>query len=109
VMGAPNVVRGGSHSGNISALELASAGLLDALSSDYAPISLIQATFALNERAGMTLPQAIAMVSANPAAILGMDDRGEITIGRRADLVRVRRVGEAAIVRGTWVEGVLAA
>jgi alpha-D-ribose 1-methylphosphonate 5-triphosphate diphosphatase len=109
VMGAPNVVRGGSHSGNISALELASAGLLDALSSDYAPISLIQATFALNERAGMTLPQAIAMVSANPAAMLGMDDRGEITVGKRADLVRVRLVGEAAIVRGTWVEGVLAA
>ena len=109
VMGAPNVVRGGSHSGNVSALELASAGLLDALSSDYAPISLIQAIFALEERAGMTLPDAMATVSANPTAILGMDDRGEIAVGKRADLVRVRRIGEAAIVRRTWVEGVLAA
>jgi len=105
VMGAPNVVRGGSHSGNVSALDLASAGLLDALSSDYAPISLIHAAFALHEKVGMSLPDAVATVSANPARMLGLDDRGEIVIGKRADMVRVRRIGEAAAPRGTWVEG----
>ncbi|MEQ9123653.1 MAG: alpha-D-ribose 1-methylphosphonate 5-triphosphate diphosphatase [Alphaproteobacteria bacterium] len=105
VMGAPNVVRGGSHSGNVSALELAEAGLLDALSSDYAPISLVHGAFALHDRAGLPLEQAVAMVSANPAAMLGLDDRGAIEAGKRADVIRVRRVGDAAIVRGTWVEG----
>ncbi len=105
VMGAPNVVRGGSHSGNVSALELAEAGLLDALSSDYAPISLIHAVFALHERVGMPLHRAMATVSANPAAMLGLDDRGEIAVGKRADVIRVARIADAAIVRGTWVEG----
>lgn len=108
VMGAPNVVRGGSHSGNVSALDLADAGLLDALSSDYAPISLIHAAFALTERAGMTLPDAVATVSLNPARMLGFDDRGEIAVGKRADLIRVRRLGDAAIVRETWAVGAAA-
>lgn len=109
IMGAPNVVRGGSHSGNVSALDLAEAGLLDALSSDYAPISLIHAAFALHDRVGAPLHDAIATVSANPAAMVGMDDRGEVAVGKRADLIRVRRVGEAAIVRGAWVAGAHAA
>lgn len=105
VMGAPNVVRGGSHSGNVSALELAGAGLLDALSSDYAPISLIHAAFALEAKAGMTLPHAVATVAGNPARMLGLEDRGEIVVGKRADMIRVRRIGEAAAPRGTWVQG----
>lgn len=105
VMGAPNVVRGGSHSGNVSALELAEAGLLDALSSDYAPISLIHGVFALHDRVGMSLPDAMATVAGNPARMLGLDDRGEIAAGKRADLIRVRRLGEAAAVCGTWVDG----
>lgn len=105
VMGAPNVVRGGSHSGNVSALDLAKADLLDALSSDYAPISLIHAAFALNENAGLPLERAMATVSSNPARMLGLDDRGAIAVGKRADLIRVRRLGEAAVPRGTWVEG----
>jgi len=105
VMGAPNVVRGGSHSGNVSALELADAGLLDALSSDYAPISLIHGAFALHDRAGIPLEDAIATVSANPAAMLGLDDRGALAVGKRADLIRVARIDDAAIVRETWVEG----
>lgn len=105
VMGAPNVVRGGSHSGNVSALDLAGAGLLDALSSDYAPISLIHAAFALHDRAGMALADAIATVAANPAKMLAMDDRGEIAVGKRADVIRVRRIDDGAIVRGTWVAG----
>ena len=105
VMGAPNVVRGGSHSGNVSALELGEAGLLDALSSDYAPISLIHGAFALHDRLGLPLQDAMAAVSGNPAAMLGLDDRGALAVGKRADVIRVARVGDAAIVRETWVEG----
>ena len=100
VMGAPNVVRGGSHSGNISARDLAAAGLLDILSSDYAPVSLLHAAFLLHGMIGMPLPEAVAKVSLNPAQALGLDDRGEIAPGRRADLVRVqidrRHAGAAA-------------
>ncbi|MEL0013886.1 MAG: amidohydrolase family protein, partial [Rhodospirillales bacterium] len=109
VMGGPNVARGGSHSGNVSAIDLASAGLLDALSSDYAPISLIQAAFKLDDLSVMKLPQAVATVSKNPAEMLGHVDRGEIVVGKRADLVRVRKIDGSAIVRGTWVSGVQAA
>lgn len=105
VMGAPNVVRGGSHSGNVSAIDLAEAGLLDALSSDYAPISLVHAAFALHERVGMSLPDATATITQNPAQMLNLTDRGQIAPGLRGDLVRVARHGEAAIVRGTWVQG----
>jgi len=105
VMGAPNVVRGGSHSGNVSAIGLAEAGLLDALSSDYAPISLVHAAFALHERVGLSLPDAIATISANPADMLGLHDRGRIAPGLRGDLVRVARIGDAAIVRGAWALG----
>ena len=105
VMGAPNVVRGGSHSGNVSAIDLAEAGLLDALSSDYAPISLVHAAFALHERVGLSLPDAVATISANPADMLGLSDRGRIAPGLRGDLVRVARIGDAVIVRGTWALG----
>ena len=90
LMGAPNVVRGGSHSGNVAARELAEHGLLDILSSDYIPFSLIQPAFSLDSVVdGITLPQAVAMVSKNPAEAGGLEDRGEIAIGKRADLVRV--------------------
>lgn len=105
VMGAPNVVRGGSHSGNVSALELAKEGLLDALSSDYMPTSLLHAVFVLEERAGMPLPDAVATVSANPAAMLKMQDRGVIAEGRRADLIQVRKSGDTPVVRQVWREG----
>lgn len=106
LMGAPNVVRGGSHSGNVSARELASHGLLDILSSDYIPFSLIQSAFFLGEVVEeIDLPQAIAMVSKTPARSAGLDDRGEIAIGKRADLVRVRVEEHIPIVRTVWREG----
>src|ERR1700692_3685184 len=78
IMGAPNIVRGGSHSGNVSALELAKADLLDILSSDYVPSSLLTAAFELVEKAGWTLPRAMASVSAEPARTVGLHDRGAI-------------------------------
>ncbi len=103
LMGAPNVVRGGSHSGNVSARELAEAGWLDVLSSDYVPVSLLQAAFQLAEDiAEISLPEAVAMVSKTPAEAAGLSDRGALIEGRRADLVQVRLVGAIPIVRGVW-------
>jgi alpha-D-ribose 1-methylphosphonate 5-triphosphate diphosphatase len=106
LMGAPNVVRGGSHSGNISAIDLAREGCLDVLSSDYVPMALIHAAFILPLRAeNVSLPEAIAMVSATPARAAHLADRGEIAVGKRADLVRVRLHGEMPVVRGVWRQG----
>ena len=111
VMGAPNLVRRGSHSGNVSALDLARADLLDCLSSDYVPHSLLHGAFLLRDEAGWSLPRAIATVTRTPARMIGLEDRGEIAPGQRADLLRVREtqaVGGAGIVPvplGTWREG----
>lgn len=106
LMGAPNVVRGGSHSGNVAALDLLDAGALDILSSDYVPFSLLQAVLGLAARPGGSLPAAVALVTRNPARATGLTDRGEIAAGLRADLVRVRPMGCAApVVRAVWREG----
>ncbi|WP_288192530.1 alpha-D-ribose 1-methylphosphonate 5-triphosphate diphosphatase [uncultured Phyllobacterium sp.] len=106
LMGAPNVVRGGSHSGNVSARELVEHGHLDILSSDYIPFSLIQSTFFLSDVVeGITLPDAVRLVTKNPAAAVGFDDRGVIEVGKRADLVRVRVDEHIPIVRTVWREG----
>lgn len=105
VMGAPNIVRGGSHSGNVSALELAKAGLLDILSSDYVPSSLMMAAFQLVRDAGWPLPRAIGTVSAAPAKAVGLDDRGAIEAGLRADMVRVSLSGGLPVSRATYVRG----
>lgn len=106
LMGGPNVVRGGSHSGNISARSLAEDGCLDILSSDYIPASLLHAAFQLAEEVeSISLPQAMAMVSANPARMAGLADRGRLETGLRADLVQVRLAGSVPVVRGVWREG----
>jgi alpha-D-ribose 1-methylphosphonate 5-triphosphate diphosphatase len=106
LMGAPNIMRGASHSGNVSARQLAADGLLDILSSDYIPFSLIQSAFFLGEAVeAISLPQAVAMVSKNPAEAVGLDDRGVIEAGRRADLVRVRVDDHVPVVRTVWREG----
>ena len=106
LMGAPNVVRGGSHSGNVSAKSLLDAGLLDILSSDYVPFSMVQAAFLLAESGTDGLPAAIRLVTANPAGAVGLTDRGRIAPGLRADLVRIRADrGEPPIVRSVWREG----
>ena len=104
IMGAPNVVRGGSHSGNVSAAELARANLLDALSSDYVPTSLLHAAFLL-QREGFSLPQAIATVSHNPARMVGLHDRGHLAVGLRADFLRVQVVDGIPVVLETWKAG----
>jgi alpha-D-ribose 1-methylphosphonate 5-triphosphate diphosphatase len=106
LMGAPNLVRGGSHSGNVAAEELAREGLLDILSSDYIPASLIHAAFELPQRvASISLPRAIAMVTLSPAEATGLTDRGRIAAGCRADLVRMREADGLPVVRSVWREG----
>lgn len=106
LMGAPNLVRGGSHSGNVATAELAQAGLLDILSSDYVPSSLLLAALRLPEAAAnFDLPAAIRTVSKTPAEVVGLTDRGEIAVGKRADVIRVHRAENAAAVRGVWNGG----
>lgn len=89
VMGAPNIVRGGSQSGNVAASELLDLGLLDVLSSDYVPSSPLHAVFQLAADGVITMSQGARLISTNPARAVGLDDRGEIAVGKRADLVRV--------------------
>ncbi|WP_423839657.1 alpha-D-ribose 1-methylphosphonate 5-triphosphate diphosphatase [Vibrio mytili] len=107
LMGAPNVVRGGSHSGNVAAHELASLGVLDILSSDYYPMSLLEGiyTLASDERNRLTLPQAVQLVTKNPAEALNLQDRGTIAEGKRADLVLAKQVDGHPLVARVWREG----
>ena len=103
LMGAPNIVRGGSHSGNVAAAELARHGVLDILSSDYYPASLLQAALLLAEQDnGYDLPQAIASISRIPARAAGLDDRGEIRVGLRADLLQTQVHGGQAVIQQVW-------
>jgi alpha-D-ribose 1-methylphosphonate 5-triphosphate diphosphatase len=110
IMGAPNVVRGGSHSGNVAAHELAAEGLLDMLSSDYVPGGLLCAALRLHQDGLMSLPQALNTVTRTPAQATGMSDRGRLAPGLRADLVRVRLVPQPdgtphGVVRQVWRQG----
>ncbi|MPY75786.1 MAG: alpha-D-ribose 1-methylphosphonate 5-triphosphate diphosphatase [Alphaproteobacteria bacterium] len=105
VAGSPNVVRGGSHSGNVSAVDLARDGHLDALSSDYVPISLLHSAFLLHEQVLENLPAAVRKVSSTPASMIGLSDRGEIAEGLRADIIQVSDRHDAPVVRQVWREG----
>ncbi|MGG4774143.1 alpha-D-ribose 1-methylphosphonate 5-triphosphate diphosphatase [Alcaligenaceae bacterium 429] len=106
LMGAPNIVRGGSHSGNIAAAELARHGVLDILSSDYYPSSLLQAVHGLaTMEQGYSLPRAVSTVSLAPATAVGLHDRGEIAVGKRADLIQVKDLGKQYIVKQVFSQG----
>jgi alpha-D-ribose 1-methylphosphonate 5-triphosphate diphosphatase len=104
MMGAPNLIRGGSHSGNVAAAELAGMDLLDIVSSDYVPASLLTSALRLGEIWG-DLARGIGTVTAAPAQAAGLSDRGRIAPGLRADLVRLRPVAGSAVVRGVWSAG----
>jgi alpha-D-ribose 1-methylphosphonate 5-triphosphate diphosphatase len=104
MMGAPNLIRGGSHSGNVAAADLARMGLLDIVSSDYVPSALLTAALRLGDLWG-DMARGVATVTQAPAAAAGLADRGHLDIGARADVIRVRRIGDAATLRGTWVQG----
>jgi alpha-D-ribose 1-methylphosphonate 5-triphosphate diphosphatase len=106
LMGAPNLVRGGSHAGNVATQELARAGALDVLSSDYVPASLLMAGLCLPRAVPkLGLPEAIRTVTKTPAEAVGLTDRGEVAIGKRADLIRVRVAHDVPAVRSVWREG----
>lgn len=106
LMGAPNVVRGGSHSGNIAAVDLAREGLLDILSSDYIPSSLLMAALQLPQRVpAIELAAAVRTVTKTPAEAVGLSDRGEIAVGKRADLIRVHLARGIPVVRSVWRAG----
>lgn len=106
LMGAPNVVRGGSHSGNIAAVDLAREGMLDILSSDYIPSSLLMAALQLPGHVpSIDLASAVRTVTKAPAEAIGLADRGEIAVGKRADLIRVHVSRDVPVVRSVWREG----
>lgn len=104
MMGAPNIIRGSSHSGNVSALELAKADLLDIVSSDYVPSALLLSAFYLS-RIWQDLPRAVACVTSNPATAAGLSDRGRLQVGLRGDVVRVALRGTSPLLRGVWCKG----
>ncbi|MCB8880555.1 alpha-D-ribose 1-methylphosphonate 5-triphosphate diphosphatase [Acidisoma cellulosilytica] len=104
IAGAPNIVRGGSHSGNVSAADLIAADAVDALASDYVPPALLEAAFAIAD-SGVPLHRAIGFVTSGPARMARLDDRGRIAPGLRADLVQVRRVGSLAAAVAVWRQG----
>ncbi|MDR1043719.1 MAG: alpha-D-ribose 1-methylphosphonate 5-triphosphate diphosphatase [Candidatus Adiutrix sp.] len=104
-MGAPNLVRGGSHSGNVPALEVAEDGSLDCLSSDYVPASLLYGAWLLHQKAGWGLLAAIKTVTENPARRAGLTDRGKFEPGLRADLIRVRIINNRPVVKSVWAAG----
>ncbi len=104
MMGAPNLVRGGSHSGNVAAAALAAAGLLDILSSDYVPAALLQAAVALGQRWD-DLPRAMATVTRAPARAAGLHDRGALAPGLRGDVIRFGRARGVPVLRGVWSQG----
>ena len=104
MMGAPNLIRGGSHSGNVAASELAELGLLDIVSSDYVPAALLMAGVMLGDL-WEDIARGIATVTQAPADAVNLPDRGRIEEGARADLIRVARIDGTPVVRGTWVQG----
>ncbi len=104
--GAPNVVRGGSqHAGHLSVLDLIQANALSMLSSDYVPVSMMNAAFKLALEGHLSLSKAFDLVSRNPAAAVDLDDRGAIEIGKLGDVVRVRLVDGMPVVVGVWKAG----
>jgi alpha-D-ribose 1-methylphosphonate 5-triphosphate diphosphatase len=102
--GAPNLIRGGSHSGNVAAEALAAAGLLDILSSDYAPASLLAGAVRLGLAAG-DMAAGLAAVTAAPARAAGLSDRGRLAPSLAADLLRFRLADRLPVPRGVWVGG----
>lgn len=105
ILGAPNVLRGGSQSGSMRAIDAIRAGVASCLCSDYQPSTLLPAVFMAAEQAKLSLSEAVAMVSATPAKACGLADRGAICVGRRADLVAVMQVGRQPTVTRTWSRG----
>src|SRR5262249_7341680 len=105
-MAAPNLGRGGSPSVKVATAEAAQAGVLDVLSSDYVPASLLMAALFLPQAVpAIDLPAALRTVTKTPAEAVGLSDRGEIAAGQRADLVRIRLTEKVPVIRSVWRMG----
>ncbi|ATG42311.1 alpha-D-ribose 1-methylphosphonate 5-triphosphate diphosphatase [Phaeobacter sp. BS52] len=104
MMGAPNLIRGGSHSGNVAAKDLAQLELLDVLSSDYVPAALLLAAAQLGEIWG-DIARGLATVTSAPADAVNLTDRGRIDIGKRADLIRFRMRAGVPALGAVWSRG----
>lgn len=105
IFGAPNILRGKSQSGSMKAIDAIHEGVADCLCADYAPASLIVSVFRIPELSGLDLPAAIRLVTSNPAKAARLTDRGEIAIGKRADLVAVSMPGGLPQVSDVWSNG----
>ena len=105
IAGAPNIVRGGSHSGNVSAADLVRAGRVDAFASDYVPAALVECAWICVAQTGVSLSEAVGFITDRPARMSRLADRGRLEAGLRADLVRVRVHGGMPVVRQVWREG----
>jgi alpha-D-ribose 1-methylphosphonate 5-triphosphate diphosphatase len=105
LFGAPNILRGKSQSGNMRALDAVSNGVADCLCGDYSPAALLPSIMRLPSLTDISLCQAVAMVTVNPACAAGLSDRGEIAVGKRADLVAVKMLGSLPQAERVWVNG----
>lgn len=105
IFGAPNILRGKSQSGSMKAIEAIHQGVADCLCADYSPASLIVAIFRIPELSDLDLPAAIRLVTTNPANAAGLTDRGEIAVGKRADLIAIATPGNLPQVDTTWSQG----
>ncbi len=106
IFGSPNAVRGGSHIGSLGAADMVEAGLCDLLASDYYYPAMLAAVDRLDREKRADRLALWSLVSAGPARAMNLPDRGEIAIGKRADLVLVDwRMGQTPAVQGTWVAG----
>lgn len=104
MMGAPNLIRGGSHSGNVAAQELAELELLDIVSSDYVPAALLMSAVKLGEIWG-DMARGLGTVTYAPAEAVALSDRGRLQVGKRADLIRFKLIEGTPALRSTWSRG----
>jgi len=105
IFGAPNILRGKSQSGSMKAIEAIHEGVADCLCADYTPAALIVAVMRIPELSDLDLPSAVRLVTANPAKAAKLNDRGTITVGKRADLIAVGEPGGLPQVTDVWVNG----
>jgi alpha-D-ribose 1-methylphosphonate 5-triphosphate diphosphatase len=105
IAGAPNIVRGGSHSGNIAAADLVRAGRVDAFASDYVPAALVESAWLCVAQTGVSLSEAVGYITDRPARMARLHDRGRLEPGLRADVVRVRVHEGMPVVRQVWRGG----
>lgn len=105
MVGAPNILRGGSHNGNLRAADLIQRELADCIASDYVPAAMLTSVFKLIDEEGLKLPAAVALVTSGPASAVGLNDRGAIEVGKRADLIAVAHIAEQPLVTHVWSSG----